>query len=76
MSEDVVTFTRLFAIRYNITSLASAHLLARVTLSMLSIMVITQSAVSTVVTLHEAGSLMLHILHRSDVLLCGRIPYC
>ena len=52
VSEDVVTYTRLFAIRYNITSLASAHLLTRVTLFMLSIMVVTQSAVSTVVTLH------------------------
>ena len=69
VSEDVVTYTRLFAIWYNITSLASARLLARVTLFMLSIMVITQSAVSTVVTLHEADSLTLHILHRSDVLL-------
>ena len=75
MSEDVVTSTRLFAIWYKITSLASACLLARVTLFMLSVMVVTQSAGSTVVTLHEAGSLTLHILLRSDVLLCGRIPY-
>ena len=41
VSEDVVTSTRLFAIRYNITSLASARLLARVTEFRLSIMVVT-----------------------------------
>ena len=35
----------------------------------LSVMVVTQCAGSTVVTLHEVGSLTLHILHRSDVLL-------
>ena len=70
VSEDVVTSTRLFAIRYTITSLASArppdgkghpfdhdgHI-----------------AASTVVALHEAGSFTLHILHRFDVLLCRRI---
>ena len=75
VSEDVVTFTRLFAIQYNITTFASARLLVRVTLFMLSVIVVTQSAVSTVITLHEAGSLTLHTLLRSDVLLCGRIPY-
>ena len=69
VSEDVVTSTMLFAIWYNITSLSSACLLTRVTQFRLLVMVVTQCAGSTVVTLHEAGSLTLHILHRSDVLL-------
>ena len=41
MSEAVVTSTRLFVIWYNIKSLASAYLLARVTQFRLSSMVVT-----------------------------------
>ena len=33
------------------------------------------TAASTVVALHEEGSLSLHVLHRFDVLLCGQVPY-
>ena len=73
MSEDVVTSTRLFVMRYNIRSLASARLLARDTQFRLSSIVVSgHTAVSTVVDLREAGSLSLHILHKFDILLCGR----
>ena len=41
VSADVVTSTKLFVIRYNITSLASARLLARDTQFKLSSMVVT-----------------------------------
>ena len=41
VSADIVTSTKLFAIRYKITSLASARLLARDTQFKLSSMVVT-----------------------------------
>ena len=76
MSADVVTSTKLFVMRYNITSLASARLLARDTQFKLSSMVVSShTAASMVVALHEACRLSLHVLHRFDVFLCGRVPY-
>ena len=65
VSVDFVTSTRLFAIRYTITSLASVRLLAKVT-QVQDFDHGGHNAASTVVTLHEAGSLSLPVLHRCD----------
>ena len=62
VSADVVTSTKLFAMRYSITSFASARLHPDQALQHGG-----HTAASTVVALHEASSLSLHVLHRVDV---------
>ena len=63
MSEDVVTSTRVFAILYNITSLASICMLAKVSHFWLG-----HTAACNVVVPHEVDRVSLHILYGFDVI--------
>ena len=67
VSADVVTSTKLFAMRYSITSFASARFASARLHPDQALQHGGHTAASTVVALHEASSLSLHVLHRVDV---------